>query len=207
MFKSATAGLPIVAEWRISEPKGTSYVEAVLDYARVADLVIAAQTESDWDDSHMFDVPEWLTMESGRPVLIVPKSGDMQTIGHRVLIAWNNSRESARAVFDALPLLQNAKAVRVLCVEEADKPQSNRDRPVAEICASLTRHGVNCVAEHIKPAKHGVAGEDLLTQVRQHNCDLLVMGCYGRSRFREFIFGGASRHVLQQATVPVLMAH
>lgn len=207
VFKQATAGLPIGSDWKLYESKRTTYVEAVLDFARVADLVIAAQTEGDWDNPDMFDVPEWLAMDSGRPVLIVPKTGDMQTIGQRVLVAWNNSRESARAVFDALPLLQSAQEVKVVCVEEADKPQTMRDQPAAEICATLSRHGVNCVAEHIKPAKRGGAGEDLLKQVRQHNCDLLVMGCYGRSRLREFIFGGASRYVLQQATVPVLMAH
>lgn len=207
MFKQATTRLPIVAEWQLCEATRTSYVDALLDFARVADLVIAAQTESDWDDPDMFDVPEWLAMGSGRPVLVVPKARDMTTIGQRVLVAWNNSRESSRAVFDALPLLQSPQEVRVLCVEEADKPQTTRDLPAASICATLSRHGVNCVAEHIKPTKHGVADEDVLAQVRQHNCDLLVIGCYGRSRLREFIFGGASRHVLQQATVPVLMAH
>ncbi len=206
-FELATVGQPIVADWRLYEPKTVGYVEAVLDHARAADLVIAAQKESEWDYADMFDVPDALAMESGRPVLVVPKSGEVRVIGERILVAWNNSRESARAVFDALPLLQRAKEVRVLCVEEPNKPQSARDIAGAEISTALARQGVNCIADHIKPTKRVEAGEELLVQVNKHNCDLLVMGCYGRSRLREFILGGASRHVLQHATVPVLMAH
>ncbi|MFM9850343.1 MAG: universal stress protein [Hyphomicrobiaceae bacterium] len=206
-FERAATGLPLVTEWRLHEPKRPGFVEAVLEHARAADLLIVAQKESDWDYADMFDVPDWLAMDSGRPVLIVPKSGEMETIGERILLAWNNSRESARAAFDALPLLQRAKEVRVLCVEEPDKPQTASDVLGAEICAALARHGVNCTAEHIKPARRGEPGEELLAQVAQRGCDLLVMGCYGRSRLREFILGGASRHVLKHATVPVLMAH
>lgn len=206
-FQQATANQSIVAEWCQYEAKRPGYVEAVLDHVRTADLVIVAQKESDWDYGDMFDVPDWVVLEGGRPVLIVPKSGEMQAIGVRILVAWNNSRESARAVFDALPLLIAATEVRVLCVEETGKPQTLRDLPGADICAALARQGVTCVAEHIKPDTQREAGEELLAQVSKHNCDLLVMGCYGRSRLREFIFGGASRHVLQHATVPVLMAY
>ena len=98
-------------------------------------------------------------------------------IGPRILVAWNNSREAARAISDALPLLKIAKEVCVLCVEESDKSQTTRDLPGAEICATLARHGVNCVPEHIKPASQREAGEELLAQVAKHNSDLLVMGC------------------------------
>lgn len=206
-FEQATSGQPIVAEWRMYEPKRDGYVEAVLDHARTADLVVASQKESLWDYADMFDVPDWLAMESGRPVLVIPKSGEIRDIHERILVAWNNSRESARAVFDALPLLRRAKEVRVLCVEEPGKPQTTRDLPGSEICAALARQGVHCIADHLKPTKRVEPGEELLAQVDKYNCNLLVMGCYGRSRFREFILGGASRHVLQHATVPVLLAH
>ena len=110
-FEQAAAGQPIVAEWRQYEAKRSGYVEAVLDHTRAAELVIAAQKESDWDYADMFDVPDLVVMESGRPVLIVPKSGEMKTLGERILIAWNNSRESARAVFDALVIAHPCAAV------------------------------------------------------------------------------------------------
>jgi nucleotide-binding universal stress UspA family protein len=207
LFDEATAGQPVVGEWRLYNAKRPGYVEAVLESARSVDLVVAAQKETDWDYADMFDVPDWLAMEGGRPVLIVPKTGEMPSIGQRVLVAWNNSRESARAVFDALPVLQKAASVTVLCVEEADKPETMGDLAGAEISATLARHGVKCTAERVKPGSRGDSGTELLAKVAAHNCDLLVMGCYGRSRFREFVLGGASRHVLQNATVPVLMSH
>ena len=206
-FEEATKGLPFVAEWRLHEPKQAGYVDAVVDHARTADLIICAQKESDWDMGDMFDVPDWLALDSGRPVLVIPKTAPINTLAERILVAWNNSRESARAVFDALPLLKTAKEVRVLCVEEPSKPQTQRDHPAAEICAALARNGVNCIADQIRPSKHREPGEELLEQVAKNDCDLLVMGCYGRSRLREFILGGASRHVLKHATVPVLMSH
>lgn len=206
-FSEASRNLPFVAEWRLSEPRHGGYIDAVLDNARAADLIVCAQKQNDWDLGDLFDVPDWLALESGRPVMIVPNNGELQSVGQRVLVAWNNSRESARAVADALPLLMAAKEVRVLSVEERGKPHAECELPASEICASLARHGVNCVADHFKPASQREPGEDLLEQVAKNNCDLLVMGCYGRSRLREFILGGASRHVLSHATVPVLMSH
>jgi nucleotide-binding universal stress UspA family protein len=205
-FECAATGLANGAEWRIYEARRPSYVEAVLDHARSADLVIAAQKESDWDYADVFDVPDWLALDSGRPVLIIPKEGPLKSVGERVLVAWNNSSESARAVFDAMPLLMTAKEVHVLCIEETDKPKEPNKSPEAELCATLARQGIKGVAVHLKTAKHVEPGELLLSHVKDNECDLLVMGCYGRSRLREFILGGASRHVLHHATVPVLMA-
>lgn len=205
-FEEATATQPVVAEWRLYNARRPGYVEGVLENARSAELVVAAQKEGDWDYAEMFDVPDWLAMESGRPVLVVPKSGTIEPIGEHVLVAWNNSRESARAVFDALPLLIRAKDVTVLVVEEADKPETKGDLAGAEICATLARHGVKVAAQQVKPGR-GDAGVELLAQAASHKADLLVMGCYGRSRLREFVLGGASRHVLQNATIPVLMSH
>lgn len=206
-FDQATNGQPVVAEWRLHQAKRPGYVEAVLDHARSADIVVTAQKESDWDYADMFDVPDWLAMDSGRPVLIVPKAGALDSIGERIVVAWNNSRESARAVFDALPLLLKARAVTVLSVEESAKPEVTSEIAGAEIGATLARHGVKVEVQQVKPGARGDAGIELLAQVTAHRADLLVMGCFGRSRFREFVLGGASRHVLQNATVPVLMAH
>ena len=205
-FEAATAGQPVVAEWRVYNARRPGYIEGGLDNARSAELVVAAQKESDWDYADMFDVPDWIAMEAGRPVLVVPKSGASGPIGERVLVAWNNSREAARAVFDALPLLTRAKEVTVLVVEEADKPATQGDLAGVEICATLARHGVKSTAVRAKPSG-GDAGAELLAQASKYKADVLVMGCYGRSRFREFVLGGASRHVLQHATIPVLLSH
>jgi nucleotide-binding universal stress UspA family protein len=205
-FDVAVRGLPLVAEWRLHEPRRDSYAEAVLDSARAVDLVVVAQKESDWDYADMFDIPDVIALESGRPTLVVPTGGNLDSIGSRVLVAWNNSRESARAVFDALPVLQQAKDVRVLCVREAAKPVQTGDLAGTEIGAALARHGIKCTVDHVERSR-GEPGEMLLAEARSDGCDLIVMGCYGRSRFREFVLGGASRYVMHNTTVPVLMSH
>ncbi len=205
-FEDAAKGMAIVPEWRLYEASHDGYAEAVLDHARAADIVVVAQKESDWDYADMFDIPDVIAMESGRPTLIVPQLGELSTMGDRVLVAWNGSRESARAVFDALPLLRRAKEVRILTVAEAAKPGQTSSLAGTEIAASLARHNVRCVVDHVEPSR-GDAGELLLEHARSRGCDLIVMGCYGRSRFRELVLGGATRHVLHNTSVPVLLSH
>lgn len=206
LFEAAVKGLPLVGEWRMYEPVRDEYAEAVLDHARAADLVVVAQKESDWDYADMFDIPDVVAIESGRPTLIVPNSGDLATIGKRVLVAWNNSRGSARAVFDALPVLKRASVVRILCVAEPVRSGQPGAFAGSEIAAVLARNGVNCVVNNFE-ASRGEPGELLLAEARSDGCDLIVMGCYGRSRFRELVLGGASRYVLHNSTIPVLMSH
>lgn len=206
-FETAARGLPCVAEWRYEEPDHPGYVEAVLEHARAADIVVAAQKDSDWDYADMFDVPDSLVLESGRPVLVVPVAAASGPIGHRVVVAWNNSREAARAAFDALPILERAHEVLVLSVEEASKPQTTGEQASTEILAALARHGVRCHGAYIQPTEGEEPAELILSHAEREGYDLLVMGCYGRSRFREFILGGASRHVLKHARLPVLMSH
>jgi nucleotide-binding universal stress UspA family protein len=127
-------------------------------------------------------------------------------MGKKVLVAWNARREAARAVFDALPLLQKAEQVKVIWVNPQSEQEVAQDLPAADICATLARHGVKCDGtEERKPRKN--VGETLLACAGEFGADLLVMGCYGHNRWRELIFGGASRHVLSHATLAVLMSH
>jgi nucleotide-binding universal stress UspA family protein len=127
-------------------------------------------------------------------------------VGETALVAWNGRREAARAVFDALPILQLAKSVKVVQVNPQSEREPTQDIPAVDVCAALARHGVKCEATaQVKP-RAGV-GETLLGLTRDYGADLLVMGCYGHTRMREFVFGGASRHVLANMSVPVLMSH
>ena len=207
-FEKATAGQAIVAEWRMVEPPHDhpGPAEAVMEQARSCDLVIASQTDPDWDYSLLLDFPERLAIESGRPTLIVPHAGRFPRFGQRVLVAWNGKREAARAVFDALPLLNEAEAVRVLWVNPGDRPDGAGATPGTDLVAALARHGVKCEAAQSVTAGIEV-GDDLLNRLADFSADLLVMGCYGHSRFREFVLGGASRQILRHMTVPVLMSH
>lgn len=205
-FESACQGRPFVNEWRLVEPKYDGVAEMVMEHGRAADLIVAGQRDRSWDFSPLLDVPERLTIESGRPVLVVPHSGRFAKFGERVTIAWNGRREAARAVFDALPLLKAARNVRIIWVNPQDEARAAGDLPAAEIASALARHGVKCEAATAYGTDIKV-GDTLLSGLTDDGSDLLVMGAYGHSRLREFVFGGATRHILDHMTVPVLMSH
>ena len=205
-FDDAIRSRGFVAQWRDDEAGAYGVAERVLDYGRAADLIIASQADPEWSETDRLDVADLLAVQSGRPVLIVPRSGVHESVGEKVVVAWNARREAARAVFDALPILQRAKEVKVVWVNPQSEEERAQDIPAADICDALARHGVRCEAtEQIRP-REGV-GETLLDCVKNYEADLLVMGCYGHTRLREFVFGGASRHILSNMTVPVLMSH
>lgn len=205
-FEEACKGRALVAEWRLVEAKTNGVAETIMEHGRACDLIIASQRDRSWDFATILDEPERLAIESGRPVLIVPHAGRFPSFGKRVTVAWNGKREAARAVFDALPLLKAADKVRVVWVN----PQGERDKagdvPAAEIAASLARHGVKCEAATAQASGIGIS-DLLLSGLADEASDLLVMGAYGHSRLREFVFGGATREILEHMTVPVLMSH
>ena len=124
-----------------------------------------------------------------------------------MLVAWNASRESARAAFDALPILRAAKAVMIAHVEEGGRKADGASRLAGtDLAKALGRHGVRCkVLPAITPGSS--IGSDLVHAAQRHDADLMVMGCYGHSRLRELLLGGASRHMLQHLSLPVLMSH
>jgi len=205
-FEAAAGGSGAGIEWREADAGNANFGDVVLQQARAADLIVAAQTEVGWQGSAYLDVADRLAVESGRPVLIVPNEGLHEAYGRNVLVAWNARREAARAVFDALPLLERARQVKVVWVNPQEEGGPSTDVPAADICAALARHGVRCEAtEAVRP--HAEVGETLLMRAAEYGADLLVMGCYGHSRLREFVLGGASRHVLQHMRMPVLMSH
>jgi nucleotide-binding universal stress UspA family protein len=205
-FEEACKGLPVVAEWRLVESRHPSVAETVMDHGRAADLIIAGQTDPSFDFSALMDFPDRLAIESGRPLLVVPHSGRFNSVGKRVTIAWNGKREAARAAFDALPILVTADSVRVVWVNPSKEAGAAGDLPTAEIAAALARHGVKCEAGTAVAPDLGV-GDTLLNSLCDDSTDLLVMGAYGHSRFREFVFGGATRHILGHMTTPVLLSH
>jgi nucleotide-binding universal stress UspA family protein len=198
------AGLGLTTEWR--EVEGDVGEVASL-HVRYVDLAVIGQTDP--DDIPLGgarDLPERLILGAGRPVLVVPYAGRFATIGERVLLAWNATREATRAANDALPLLQRANRVTVLSVNPRRGPGGHGAIPGADIALHLARHGVRAEAASITTDE--VAVDDmLLSQAADSGADLIVMGGYGHSRLGELVLGGATRHILRQITVPVFMSH
>ncbi len=192
-----TAGWTGRSAWLQIEGNATDVVGL---HARYADLTVTGQDMPDEDQWEISTID--LILRSGRPVLVTPNGIPNKDIGKRVVIAWNASREVARAVADAMPLLETADSVDILTVAA----NSDGEVPGADIAHHLAHHGV--VANVKSMGDPGSEpGDALLKYVTDTSADLLVMGAYGHSRLREFVFGGVTRHVLKAMTVPVLMSH
>lgn len=145
-------------------------------------------------------------VDSGRPTLVVPSAGDFPSLDGTALIAWKPTREAARAVAGALPLLRHAQSIHVLrALEDADIGKKLETAyPTLE--NFLRSHGVTAPIEAHGGLRAQV-GETLLSLAADVDARLLVMGCYGHARTREWLLGGATRTVLRSMTLPVLMAH
>ena len=196
----AAAGLTQV-EWRSAVD---DLVDAMTVHARYADLVVIGQADGSANAHVPAGFPERLVLAAGRPVLILPSVGSFATIGKRILIAWNTSREATRAVIDAIPLLQRADTVHVMAVNP--RAGDHGTVPGADIGLYLARHGVRV---DIK-ADHGAeidVGNELLSRAADLDADLIVMGGYGHSRLKERVLGGVTRTILESMTAPVLMSH
>ncbi|MBX3621980.1 MAG: universal stress protein [Rhizobacter sp.] len=151
------------------------------------------------------DFIESVVLGSGKPALVVPYAGDSKTFAQNILVAWSPSRESARALSAAMPLLQKAGQVHVVTwTDPQSAPQAASDRALLE--QHLALHDVKATL-HWYGNGHGEPGDRLLSLTADLGSDLLVMGCYGHSRARELVLGGATRTVLRSMTLPVLMAH
>lgn len=193
-------------EWRHVNADQMPSDDMALDVAKCADIVLInrLQRGSSVTDPDM--TLEQLMFESGRPLMVVPGNYRGKQSGQRIVIAWNGTREATRAAFDALPLLANASpdSVRVVCPPVPD--EGPRQLPQgAALAETLARHGIEPEVNSL-PGRHRDAGVEILAQCEEFGADLLVMGAYGHSRLREYVFGGTTETVLNDSPIPVLIS-
>jgi nucleotide-binding universal stress UspA family protein len=182
--------------------------DAIPRYARCADLVVAGQDDPNDPESFIADhFPETLVMSAGRPVLFIPYAGVFPTLGTNVMVAWNGSRESVRAVHDALPLLRRADKTTIVTLNGLKGEARGSRIAGADIALVLARHDVKADVAKLDGVDDMPPGDMLLSHASQSGADLVVMGAYGHSRWQELLMGGATRTMLQSMTVPVLMSH
>src|SRR5229473_1054254 len=193
-------GIRSESEWR-SLPYLSSEVAV---HAYYADLVVVARPESAGQTAAPPGLAESLVLSSGRPIIVFPPRGTVSQV-RRILVAWNATRESIRAVADAMPLLAKAEAVEVLVVDHQRRPANHGQEPGADIAHHLARHGAHVEVRRVSSGGKDV-GRLLLSQAAAFGADLLVMGAYGHSHLREWMFGGVTRTVLYEAGLPVLMS-
>ena len=196
----------VAFETRVDRVLYTEIAEALATHARYVDLVILGQFDPDDPAAEPRYLPEQVILGCGRAALVVPYIGPAATFGERAVVAWDASREAARAVNDALPLLERAKAVSVVSVNPGAQPFGHGEEPGADIGLHLARHGIKVAVERVE-ARELDAANAILSHLASQGADLLVMGAYGHSRMREFVLGGVTRTILAEMTVPVLMSH
>jgi nucleotide-binding universal stress UspA family protein len=196
-----TPGPAIVWHERSAELPRVSLVNRSL----FADLVVLGQFNA--VDPGMADETKHLNsnliIDSGKPALILPFIGSMSSTLQNIMIAWNPSRESSRALAAAIPFLQNAKSIHLI----ADIPNLDSDDLQGSLERYLRSNGITVKPTFESSSGLNAVGELILSRAVDVGADLLVMGCYGHSRAREFVIGGASRTILESMTLPTLMVH
>lgn len=184
-------------------------IVAATAHARVSDLIIAGQPDLRDTAAYLGEgFPSRFVLEVSRPVLFTPHGFPVRTDFNHVMMAWNGSRESTRALFDALPFLQAANRVTLLTLHREDSPwPEGGPVPAPDVLALLRRHGVE--ARLVVNAGHEDPGNWLLARATDMDdpADLLVAGAYGHSRLSEWILGGVTRTLLGQMPLPVLLSH
>lgn len=203
-FAAACRKSGIEYGWRAEKSADTLVSSHGGAMARAADIVIAPQLRAEASvGRHQL---EEVVFAAGRPVIGVPVGWTVRSLGRRVLIAWDGGREATRAVFDALPILLKAEAVRLVSVEGFLDDPVRQFTPGDDMAATLARHEIP-VETSVFASRRSSVREELTGQARDFGADLLVMGCYGHSRFRERILGGVSRSLLSDIPLPLLLAN
>ncbi|RVA15827.1 universal stress protein, partial [Mesorhizobium sp. M7A.F.Ca.CA.002.05.1.1] len=189
-------------EWRSLESFSGDSALTGISSVRAADLIIAAQRETGGDSSADVDT---LVYDAGRPVLVVPHEGPLITTFKRVLLAWNGSKEAARAAFDALPFIIEAEKTDILVIDPPETLDDSPEAAGAEIASALSRHGAT-VSVSVQQSGGNSVDDIIQTRIAETGADLLVLGAYSHSWLRQLLFGGVTRSVLRTAPVAAFLS-
>lgn len=192
------------AEWRMVG--GESRI-ALPQYARYADLCILGVDAPAVSSLAGYRFSEEMLFTAGRPVLLVPEGGDFTTLGAHVAIAWNSSRAAARALNDALPLLEHSGKATVIAINPGEFIELHHALPLPQLLEHLRRHGVAAQSMELSDVPAASIADTLQEQARAAGADLVVAGAYGHTWLREVLLGGVTRDLLSHLQLPVVMSH
>jgi nucleotide-binding universal stress UspA family protein len=200
-FEAISAKRDLSAEFRVIRRGGPD--EDLTLSSLHSDLVVIGQREL--QELRGYASPEKLLLSSGSPVLVIPSDWKSESVGSKILVGWNASREARRAVADALPFLVAARSVTLLVVDSEERAGRHGEDPGADIALYLARHGARVEVKQV--FSHGSRVADIiLSFARDHGVDLIVIGAYSHARSVEMMFGGVTRTLLKLAPVPLLMS-
>lgn len=203
-FRAKTTASGVAAEWICTDASGLipEASERVIQQAFYADLVIVGQADAAAGSlGPPSDLPERLALGCGRPVLVIPRHGEFQTIGQRIMLAWRGGRASSRALNDAIPFLEQARQVNLLMVN----PGEHFEQQAGNLCSYLSHHGITASVDRLT-AEDVHAGDILLNQACDLEIDLVVLGVFAHKRLGKVGLGPVGKHFLEHMTTPVLMS-
>jgi nucleotide-binding universal stress UspA family protein len=202
-FRRETKDSAAIVAWQCA---AGNMEELIAERARFADLLVLGQFDAENPPTiSAFLLPAKVVFGSAAPILVVPNAGKFSNVGRRPLVAWDGSREAARAIQDAMPLLEAAERVSVLAIDPLREDHMHRGVHTSEVVDHLAHHGVHAEGIAMSSDRKGVM-HDLLERASSLGADLVVMGAYGHSRVWEFLVGGTTQDLLERTTIPVLMS-
>ncbi|MDX1484550.1 MAG: universal stress protein [Alphaproteobacteria bacterium] len=204
LFRSVAGDLAGTDGWHLVGGMGSAVETAPTKVAHYADLVVIGGPESDTDTVPRVISPQDFVVDCGRPLLFNPEAAAEGAIGTRIVVAWTETAEAARATFDSLPFLETAETVTVVTVAEEDP---DGPTPREKVATVLEAHGVKAAVDSVPPRKGKSTSETLFDYAEEAKADLLVAGAYSHTRLREGLFGGVTKSIFESAPLPVLLSH
>ncbi len=204
LFDERTRGLA-TDWWQVQDGDYAFVVGWTVVCCRYVDLAIFGQYDPEHDSVLPQDLVEQVLLNSGRPLLVVPYVGHYPTVGRRVLVAWTGSREAARALNDAIPLMKDAEAVTVIALQQGSPGQSAAPVPHPDVVTHLRAHGIEARYERVLVDELG-AVDDVLNRAAEASADLTVMGGYGQMGFPFLQRHSTTRDILRSMTTPMLLS-
>ena len=206
IFNDVTKNEDFIAEWReIDIMRETADRGVTADWIG-SDLIIIGQSNPDLDRPDQRNMVERAVRDSGRPVLVLPYLGDFTSIGENILLGWSATKESSRAIHDALPFICQSQATKVFWVGKQGKNSNFLEESARELSTALDRHGAKVSLLHAEPSSIKI-GDQLLNEASESGADMIVTGGYGHSRVYDFVLGATTNHILGCMTVPILLSH
>jgi nucleotide-binding universal stress UspA family protein len=202
--ESIAAEYGIAIDWRVADGEASRVLP---QYARYADLCVLDAEIPAASTSAGYRFSEEMLFVAGRPVLLVPRTTGRTTLGSHIAIAWNSSRAAARALNDALPLLERSERVTVIAVNPADFIGRHGSLPLQRLLEHLRRHGITAQCAELADVPPAEIADTLQQRARAEGADLLVAGAHGHMWLRDVLLGSVTRDLLSRLRLPVMMSH
>jgi nucleotide-binding universal stress UspA family protein len=202
-FIKSARKLNIPYEWKTIEGLDLDFV---IENARYTDMVVAPAKYSHYGDETSHHLCDYFSTNLGRPLLIIPDLKKVFDVPKRVIIGWNESHEAARAVHDALPILTRAEYIQIISIDKGNKNEKENMLRCEQLQRHLSHHGIHVEVFAPEKSPKGT-GYTLYESALEANAELIVMGAYGHSRFKQIILGGATKFLIENSTLPLFVSN